>query len=151
MEYSSACCSAGWLWRWQSLGFELGIRGQAGWHCKGSTLGQVSSFQETRVTSCSLRFPWIVSLNPDGYWGHLLLTRSYTSITSEGGHQHPGAGWEAATSQQLRGDVLSSGWIAVRRPRCRLWMSVFSREDSAAVWLTWFIRYEGYFRLGDTI
>lgn len=133
MEYSSAFCSAGWLRKRQSLGFELGVRGQAGWHCKASTLGQVSSFHETHVTSCYLRFLWIVSLNSGGYWDqHLLWVQRVEQVLQQSvryqwrGHQHLGIGREAVMSQQLRWDVLFSGWIARPWTSCRFWMSAFS-------------------------
>lgn len=75
MQYSPAFCSAGWLWRQQSLAFELGIWGQAGWRLQSlDAQASFQSFQETCMTSCYLRFPWIVSLNSNGFWGqHLLL------------------------------------------------------------------------------
>lgn len=161
MEYSSAFCSAGWLWRRQSLRFELGIRGQAGWHCKASTLGQVSKVSRKPMwppatwDSLGLFHLTPMATGVNIYCGcmerldqvlHRLVRYQWR------GHQHPGVGWEAARSQQLRWAVLSSGWIAIRWTSCRFWMSVFSREETLLLfWTTWFIRYEGYFQLGDTV
>lgn len=100
------------------------------------------SFQETRVTSCYLRFPWIVSFDSAGCWGQPSLwvpssgSHPRRSAIGRGGRQHPGTGWEAATSQQLRWDVLSSGWTATRWPSCRFWTSVFSCEETLLLfWL----------------
>lgn len=144
MEYSSAFCSAGWLWRQQSLCFELGIWCQPGWCCKASTLGKASKVSRKPMwppatwDSCGLFHLTPMTTGVTVYCGCTeRLTTSYTSqcVFSDGGHQHPGGGWEAANTQQLREDVLSSGWTATQWTSCRFLMSVFGCEKTLLLFL----------------
>lgn len=124
------------------------------------------SFQETRVTSCYLRFPWIVSFDSAGCWGrHGLWVPSSgshprRSASSGGGRQHPALGGrqrQASSSDGMRclqgelpHDELAAGFECLRSAVKRLCCCFDWRgsEDRKGVFI-WGLRFKATFREWD--
>lgn len=132
MEYSSAFCSAGWLWRLQWLGFELSIQGQAGWHCKASTLRWVSKVSKKPLWPPATWFSLIISLNSDGCWGQHLQWVLRQTQPGPGGADVPAV--KGTPAPRHWWDVLfSGGGCHTMNQRQIVGVCIQPWRDSAAV------------------